>query len=212
MRIHAGAGVAARRDATRSSSLSPGAGLSRASLTLVAEDLAAHGYVALVIDHPGDAAAVELPGGGSARSTPTSLPGFTDATRKAVARPLADVRFVLDRLPAIDRHGVLRHRLDRERIAMVGHSIGGSTAANVMLADRRVDVGVNYDGDYFLAAAERAPRRPFMTMTGGADDNQRAFFARQRRRGLLVTLAGAEHESFTDLSYLGSLQRPGLHG
>jgi len=88
---------------------------------------------------------------------------------------------------------------------MVGHSIGGSTAANVMLVDRRVDVAVNYDGDYFLAAAERAPARPLMTLTGGADDNQRAFFARQPAGGLLVTLAGAQHESFTDLSYLGSL-------
>ena len=74
-----------------------------------------------------------------------------------------------------------------------------------MLADDRVDVGVNYDGDYFLAAATTAPARPFMTLTGGADDNQRAFFARQPRGGLLVTLAGAQHDSFTDLSYLESV-------
>ncbi len=112
---------------------------------------------------------------------------------------------MLDRLRAIDRAGILRHRLDRTRIAMVGHSLGGSIAANVMLADRRVDVGVNYDGDYFLAAASARRSRPLMTMTGGADDNQRAFFARQRSGGLLVTLAGAQHESFTDLSYLGAL-------
>ena len=45
-----------------------------------------------------------------------------------------------------------------------------------------------------------------MTMIAGAgDDDQRAFFARQRRPGLLVSLAGAGHESFTDLSYLSSL-------
>ena len=38
------------------------ASLARSSVTLVAEDLAAHGYVALVLDHPADAAAVDLPG------------------------------------------------------------------------------------------------------------------------------------------------------
>ena len=204
VRSHAGVGVSARRGRHPVVVLSPGAVMPRASLTLTAEDLAAHGYVALVIDHPGDAPAAELRGGEIRPVDAAFLAGLPDVS-KAVGVRRDDVRFVLDQLRAIDRRGVLRHRLDRKRIAMVGHSIGGSTAANVMLADRRVDVGVNYDGDYFLAAAKRAPERPFMTMTGGADANQRAFFARQGEPGLLVTLAGADHESFTDLSYLGSL-------
>src|SRR4051794_30503701 len=203
-RIHAGADVPARSGRHPVVLVTPGVGLVRSSLTLVAEDLAAHGYVALAIDHPGDAAAVELPGGRIRPIDEGFLAGLPDVTQAARAR-IADVRFVLDRLGGLDRAGLLRHRLDRSRIAMVGHSLGGSIAANVMLADRRVDVGVNYDGDYFLAAAQRAPKRPLMTMTGGADDNQRAFFARQGPGGSLVTLAGAEHESFTDLSYLGPL-------
>src|SRR3954451_10397571 len=206
VRSHAGTDAAARSGRHPVVLLMPGAGLFRASLTLAAEDLAAHGYVALAIDHPGDAAATEGRGAAIRPIAPEFLAELTRGdVRTAVGVRIADVRFVLDRLPAIDRRGVLRHHLDRTRIAMVGHSIGGSTAANVMLVDRRVDVAVNYDGDYFLAAAERAPARPLMTMTGGADDNQRDFFARQRAAGLLITLAGAQHESFTDLSYLGSL-------
>ena len=206
VRSHAGTDAAARSGRHPVVLVMPGAGLFRSSVTLVAEDLAAHGYVALAIDHPGDAAATERRGGGIRPIAPEFLAGLAAGdVRKAVSVRLADVRFVLDRLQAIDRRGVLRHRLDPTRIAMVGHSLGGSIAANVMLVDRRVDVAINYDGDYFLAAAERAPARPIMTMTGGADDNQRDFFARQRAGGLLVTLAGAQHESFTDLSYLGSL-------
>lgn len=175
-------------------------------MTLAAEDLAAHGYVVLAIDHPGDAPAVQLRGGEIRPIDADFLAGLSRGdVSKAVRVRRDDVRFVLAQLRAIDRRGVLRHRLDRGRIAVVGHSIGGSTAANVMLADRRVDVGVNYDGDYFLAAGKRAPDRPFMTMTGGADANQETFFARQRGPGLLVTLAGAQHESFTDLSFVGSL-------
>ena len=180
VRTHAGAGVAARPGRHPIVLVSPGAVMPRSSVTLVAEDLAAHGYVALVLDHPGDAAAVDLAGGEIRPVDAGFLAGVLSGQPdidKAVRIRIADVRFVLDRLPAIGRRGVLRDRLDRKRIAMVGHSIGGSPAANVMLADRRVDVGVNYDGDYFLAAAKRAPRRPFMTMTGGASDNQRAFFA-----------------------------------
>ena len=206
VRSHAGKDAAARSGRHPVVLVMPGAGLFRASLTLVAEDLAAHGYVALAIDHPGDAAATQGRGGGIRPIAPEFLAGLARGdVGKAVGVRIADVRFVLDRLSVIDREGVLRDRLDRTRIAMVGHSIGGSTAANVILVDRRVDVAINYDGDYFLAAAERAPARPLMTMTGGADDNQRDFFARQRAEGLLVTLAGAQHESFTDLSYLGSL-------
>jgi len=206
VRGHAGTDTVARSGRHPVVLVMPGAGLFRSSVTLVAEDLAAHGYVALAIDHPGDAAAAEQRRGGIRPIAPEFLAGLAagDVSKAAGVR-IADVRFVLDRLAAIDRGGVLRHRLDRTRIAMVGHSIGGSTAANVMLVDRRVDVAINYDGDYFLAAAERAPARPLMTMTGGADDNQRDFFARQRAGGLLVTLAGAQHESFTDLSFLGSL-------
>lgn len=204
VRTHSGLDVAARPGRHAVVLVSPGVGLPRSSMTVVAEDLAAHGYVALAIDHPGDAAAVELPGGRIRPIDPHFLAGLPDVTTATRARR-ADVRFLLERLPAIDRRGILRHRLDTERIAMVGHSLGGSTAANVMLADRRVDAGVNYDGDYFLDATERAPERPLMTMTGGADDNQGEFFARQRSGGLLVTLAGAQHDSFSDLSFLGSL-------
>jgi predicted dienelactone hydrolase len=206
VRSHAGTDIPARNGRHPVVLVIPGAGLFRSSVTLVAEDLAAHGYVALAIDHPGDAAATEQRRGKIRPIAPEFLADLAEGdVRKAVRVRIADVRFVLDRLQAIDRRRVLRHRLDRTRIAIVGHSIGGSTAANVMLVDRRVDVAVNYDGDYFLAAAERAPARPLMTMTGGADDNQRNFFARQQAGGLLVTLAGAQHESFTDLSYLGSL-------
>ena len=157
VRSHAGADAAARRGRHPVVLVMPGAGLPRATVTLVAEDLAAHGYVALAIDHPGDAAAVELPGGNIRPIDPGFLAGLMEGdVRKAVRVRLADVRFVLDRLPSIDRAGILRGRLDRTRIAMVGHSLGGSIAANVMLADRRVDAAVNYDGDYFTDASRTA--------------------------------------------------------
>ena len=64
-----------------------------------------------------------------------------------------DVRFLLDRLPALAARGPLRGLLDPRRVGMAGHSLGGAAAAEVMLADRRLDAGVNYDGMYFGAAA-----------------------------------------------------------
>ena len=63
IRIHAKADVPARAGRFPVVLLSPGAAMPRATVTLVAEDLAAHGYLVLMIDHPGDAAAVELSGG-----------------------------------------------------------------------------------------------------------------------------------------------------
>ena len=100
---------------------------------------------------------------------------------------------MLDRLGRLDRAGVLRPRLDRSRIAMVGHCLGGSIAANVMLADRRVDVGVNYDGDYFSPPrggrrSARCDRWPVALMT-----TSEGVPGPPGSRRTLVTLAGAEH-------------------
>ena len=77
-----------------------------------------------------------------------------------------------------------------------------------MLADRRLDAGVNYDGMFFGAAARRPVDRPFMTMAGRTDPTLRPFLARQRGPGLLVEVAGAGHQAFTDYAFLAPLLSP----
>jgi predicted dienelactone hydrolase len=87
--------------------LSHGSGADGASLGWLAEALAAHGYVVVAMDHPGD------------RFGDSSQVG-----RFAAWRRPADVRVVLDRVLA---DPTLGPRLDRTRVAAAGHSSGAYT-------------------------------------------------------------------------------------
>ena len=87
--------------------LSHGSGADVSNLTWLAEALAARGYVAIAMDHPGD------------RFGDTSVEG-----RFAAWRRTRDVTFVLERVLADPIFGP---RLDRGRIAAAGHSSGAYT-------------------------------------------------------------------------------------
>ncbi|MFF2191345.1 hypothetical protein [Streptomyces sp. NPDC058157] len=75
---------------------SPGGGDSRTLGTTLAEDLASHGRVVVLVDHPGDASQVELPTG--LRTTVLFGPPDPATFRTMVDTRIADLRLVLDRL------------------------------------------------------------------------------------------------------------------
>jgi dienelactone hydrolase len=140
---------------------SPGGGSSRELNTAQIEDLASRGYVVVSIDHTYEAPVVEFPGGRVARQ----VPGFVSEDpkvlrvvfKRAIDARVADTRFVLDRLAALERGrrpdgsrrrlpAGLRNAMDLSRVGMFGYSYGGYTAGEAMVYDRRIDAGVNLDG------------------------------------------------------------------
>ncbi|MEU4403006.1 lipase [Streptosporangium sp. NPDC023963] len=202
---------------------SHGFGADRASGTALVEDLASHGYVVAAIDHTYDAGAVEFPDGQvrihAASSPPPDFDDHDDpVATKAVAARLADTRFVVDRLTALNRGRVvdaerrsvpegLRGVLDLSRVGMFGHSLGGATAAATMHADSRVRAGVNLDGAMFGPVLREGLDRPFMQVGSsehgrGDDPSWAALWARLRGWRLELRLDGAGHTSFTDLQVL----------
>jgi dienelactone hydrolase len=183
--------------------LSPGLGTSTAQRSAQATDLAGHGYVVIGIDHPGDATVVDLGGGQLVRQNPALKHG----SERSVAVRVQDVRFVLGQLSTIRGAG----RLDLAHIGVFGHSNGGAAAAGAMLADRRLDAGINLDGGIFGAVATRGLDRPFGTALGGgpalAYESVTTF--RQHLRGPcpLVRFRDTGHLGFTDMVWL----TPKLH-
>ncbi|MBV9844076.1 MAG: lipase [Kutzneria sp.] len=134
---------------------SPGFGVSRAASTTVVEELASRGYAVVTIDHTYETA-VEFPGGRVERPVPIDA---TDPVRMkaAIDTRVADTRFVLDTLMALDAgfnpdaegHRLpagLRGALDLADVGMYGHSYGGFTAGETMYWDHRIRAGVDLDG------------------------------------------------------------------
>ncbi|HYN96138.1 MAG TPA: hydrolase, partial [Pilimelia sp.] len=168
-----------------------------------------------------DAPFVEFPGG---RVEDRALPepaGPDDEARliaKALAVRVADTRFTLDRLAALNRgrnpddgrrplpRGLVG-ALDLDRVGMFGHSLGGATAAAAMHADRRVDAGVNLDGTVSGPVVTAGLDRPFLLVgsqghDGEEDESWAALWARLRGPRHWLQLAGSGHMSFTDYQVL----------
>lgn len=191
---------------------SPGYGASRAFYTSVISGLASEGYVVLALDHPYEAAIVELSDGRIATpiekfsSTDTNRIRFME-TRQALR--VEDIRFVLDHLDWLP----FADLVDRERIAAIGHSFGGATAARSLEADRRIFAAANIDGTIYGDISDEPLRKPFLLLesdpkdTGHSEtymEGNRKFLARAGKLGRRERLANANHYSFTDVPLLFS--------
>ncbi|WP_031158436.1 alpha/beta hydrolase family protein [Streptosporangium roseum] len=192
--------------------LSPGFTLPRATLTLVAEDLASRGYVVAAVDHAYESSGTAFPGGRMTTCVACERVEDDDRGIDTVATGRAkDVSFVLDELTG--RHPAWKHAkmIDRNRIGMAGHSIGGNSAARTMETDRRVRAGVNMDGTFFAPVpVSGLDGRPFMMLgtdslhqPGGKDKSWDRDWARLDGWKRWLTVADSGHFTFIDLPVLG---------
>ncbi|MEV4642639.1 hydrolase [Actinoplanes sp. NPDC049548] len=192
---------------------SPGLGGTRDSNTVLVEELVSRGYVVATIDHTHDSSPVEFPDGRVEVGALTP-----DVAAQAVAVRVADTRFVLDTLSALNagsnpdaEHRPLPNRLrgalDLSKVGMFGHSLGGATAAEAMFEDRRIKAGVNLDGTLFGPVVAAGLDRPFMLVGAqqhdrGTDPTWAQFWANLRGWRLNLRLVNSAHNSFTDIQVL----------
>ncbi|MEV0199390.1 alpha/beta hydrolase [Nonomuraea sp. NPDC050691] len=188
--------------------MSPGMTLSRATLTSLAEEFASRGYVVAGIGHTYEAVATTLPDGRTA-TFEAGKGGQTPELGEKVARVrAADTEFVLDRLAEAGRW---KRLIDERRIAMVGHSVGGQSAAHLLPVSRRIRAAVNLDGSYNPKTPARDIGKPFMMIgtprqqpsTNGEQGSWDTFWTHVTgdwKRW--VTVTGAEHMSFVDYAVL----------
>ncbi|WP_371650163.1 MULTISPECIES: alpha/beta hydrolase family protein [unclassified Streptomyces] len=186
--------------------LSPGFGVSRYTLTNLAEDLASRGYVVASLDHAYESYGISVPGGRTLTCLACDAVGDGGVSGSVVTATRAkDVSFVLDRLTG--RHPIWRYAdmIDNRRIGMAGHSIGGASAATTMLEDRRVGAGINMDGAFWDALpAGGLGGRPFMMLgtdehrPGGEDKTWDRTWPTLGGWKRWLSVAGSEHFSFSD--------------
>ncbi|MFJ7070263.1 alpha/beta hydrolase family protein [Streptomyces sp. NPDC101115] len=188
--------------------LSPGFGVPRFTLTAIAVELASRGYVVASVDHAYETSGTAVPDGRvltcvACKALEEGRAKGTDVT----AARAADVRFVLDRITGPRAAWPYARSIDRSRIGMAGHSIGGASAATAMLADRRIDAGVNMDGSFWdTLPAGGLGDRPFLFLgtddemhrPGGEDASWDRTWQALDGWKRWLTVAGADHFTFSD--------------
>lgn len=144
------------------------------------EELASHGYIVAAIDHTYDNQATVFPDGRVARWSNRWEWAFTsdgpDQQRFILAQlrvMVEDVSFVVAELQRLngEASGMFNGKLDLERLAFFGHSLGGAIAPLVCQTDRRFKACLNQDGVptgkvVILDSAKGKLERPFMFLAG----------------------------------------------
>lgn len=162
--------------------LSHGLGVSRSHNTVLAEELASHGYLVAAIDHP-YGGLTRLPDGrvlGLAADTARDEGRFGRRAREWAA----DASRVLDRLAAMDgaRTGPFAGRLDLARVGMLGHSLGGAAAVEACRTDARIRACADLDGALYGPVGETGPARPTLVLRSAPVYTDAELAARGRTR------------------------------
>lgn len=187
--------------------LSPGFTMPRTELTSLAEDLASRGYVVALVDHTYENTGTTFPDG---RTLTCAICGrMPEGGPEAVPASRAkDVSFVIDQLTA-HPHPAWRYSrmIDDDRIGMAGHSLGGAAAVPALLTDDRILAGVNLDGTMDIKVpATGLDGKPFMMighpLDGEEDPSWTESWPHLDGWKRWLTVAGANHSSFTDVPVL----------
>ncbi|MDP9869170.1 MULTISPECIES: alpha/beta hydrolase family protein [Streptosporangium] len=190
---------------------SPGLGGVRTQNTAWAEELASRGYVVAALDHPYDSAAVTVADGRTIRTRIRATGDRAEDERLAAgwtAVRAADLSFALTQLGRLDRGdipGPLTGRLDTDRAAATGHSIGGGSALQAARQDPRFVAVINLDG-FPYDPAPRPFHQPVLALTHPVDPAENPIYIPRLTRVLKlstttsyrVTVPGTAHLTFTD--------------
>jgi predicted dienelactone hydrolase len=146
---------------------------------------------------------------------------------------IGDLQFVLDKLQQLntkDPTGRFKGKLNMQEIGIVGHSLGGATAAQFCHDDDRCKAGIDIDGMPFGNVIQQGLHQPFFFILSdhsketGAEarnvknDIESIYNKTPEGERWKVTIIGANHFSFSDQMltkssiFVSILQRLGMFG
>jgi dienelactone hydrolase len=186
---------------------SHGFGMSRINYTAFAEDLASHGYIVVTIDHPGSGLTVYEKG------EHIGLIPNPNGPDGKVVEFCEDASYIISEL--LQHIEIVKH-IDKEKIGMMGHSLGGAAALNVELFDPRFKAAVNFDGYPFGELFNIGVKIPFMAILQRprgiveASDSMRrerqkewqSIVDKSDENSFVISIDGFMHFDFSDLPFL----------
>ena len=147
--------------------------------TVHAENLASHGFIVVGINHTFACSLTVFPDG---RMYPLKFDWYASDKCKEFTKIVniwqQDVSFVLGQIEALcneqnkPQNNMFYHKLDLDKIGMLGHSMGGATATQMCRRDDRVKVAVNMDGPLFGSDYEEGFKKPYMAMIAEGSINR----------------------------------------
>jgi predicted dienelactone hydrolase len=202
-----------------------GGGALTTDFTILAEDLASHGYIVVGFDAPYRTFVVVLPDNRVVIRPPTNDPENVPADQanrlinNLLSMWTSDANFVvsqLQRLNAADPSGKFTGRLDMQRLGMFGHSFGGAQALQFCHDDSRCKAGIDIDGAPYGSVVQDGLKQPFMfilsdhshdlpdSASGQIHANFQSIYDRLPNGRSFITIRGANHFSFSDQMLLKS--------
>jgi predicted dienelactone hydrolase len=133
--------------------------------------------------------------------------GGLHRTSEALKRWVDDVRAVVDDLPNVSDGTVRRvvQRLDATRFGVFGHSMGGVTAGEFCLDEKRCAAALNLDGiPQYGSMIDRELKRPFLMVYSARPGRLGASDAIYQKSGspyYRVDVEGTLHVDFSDMTF-----------
>jgi predicted dienelactone hydrolase len=196
--------------------MEPGLGPAIPDYTVLAENLASHGYIVVGINPTYSSNLVVFPDGRVVfRSNKGTIPdNATFAQAEQLGNSLIsvwvkDVIFVMNQLEKVNASPAspFYQHLELDHMGVFGHSFGGATAIIVCQQDPRCKAGANLDGTPFGSGTSAPIPVPFLLMSEdystGCDQNCTKFrqTANLGQPGAIYDLSikGTRHFNFSDL-------------
>ena len=189
--------------------------------SVLASEIASHGYIVVGLNHPYDVPAVELSNGWIAPYDKEQW-SLDRAAHQAYIRErhpvkTADAWFALDQLQFLSSipDSLFAGLLDLESIAVAGHSLGGLVASEACKGDLRFKACINFDGlqqggPFSMEESAIPPSQPFLFLTKESQLHPNLVEKfESTAESYWVVIHGAAHDSFTDGPLLRSLFWPG---
>lgn len=184
-------------------------GTSRLLYNSMLQSIATAGYLVISVDHPYDADIVEFPNGTIITAANISSDADVDL---AVTTRVNDIAFLYQQLhQQPDFLPGLPHTYNVTNTAMIGHSLGGATAASSLLRIPSLLGALNIDGTMF-GSILTTPRisQPFMLLghenkTQDTDPSWKTVWPRVKGWKKEFEVKGAAHYGFSDLPLILSV-------
>lgn len=145
-------------------------GLSHHQYTALGQELASHGFAVFALDHP-HGGLVALSDGRVLTLPPEIDPSSPEVLEALAAAWGRDLGLVLDRLEGLPgTETPIAGHLRLDRVAVLGHALGGAAALEAAGLDRRIAAAVVFQVSPSTGLQKRGLRVPTLVLLGGPPD------------------------------------------